>query len=152
MTHRGDEGADSDVATFAAVAEACQGGLDDLVEGQPTFDVQLGCEPHLGVDDAVIGEILGAFGRNPVQGISGLHDAHGVGERLEVEDQIEAAGASDHPGGEFVRVMGGQFAVPVLLRQLDHGGWSDATVEVVVQQDLGRLAEFGGGGGSHTPA
>jgi hypothetical protein len=43
-------------------------GLDDLVEGEPGFEVLLGRVPHLGVDDTVGGEVLGALGGDPERG------------------------------------------------------------------------------------
>ena len=43
------------------------------VQAQPAGQVQLGGEPDLRVDDAVGGEVLGALGRDPDQGLAGLH-------------------------------------------------------------------------------
>ena len=45
-----------------ALPEALVDGLDDLFEGQAGFQVLLGGVADLGVDDAVLGEVLGALG------------------------------------------------------------------------------------------
>ena len=49
----------------AAEPEPLEHRLDDLVEGQAAVDVQLGGEADLGVDDAVVREVLGALGGDP---------------------------------------------------------------------------------------
>ena len=55
---------------------------------KPGLDVQLGGEPHLGVDDAVGGEVLDALPGHPVQRVGRLHHRDGVREALEVADQV----------------------------------------------------------------
>ena len=47
-----------------------------------------GAKRHLGVDDAVGGEVLGALGGHPDEGVLGLHDTDGVLERLQVEVEV----------------------------------------------------------------
>ena len=51
-----------------AEPEAVEHGLDDLVEREAGLDVQLGSEAHLGVDDAVGGEVLRRTRRPPARG------------------------------------------------------------------------------------
>jgi hypothetical protein len=58
--------------------------LDDLVLVEPLLDVQFGREAHFGVDDAISSEVLSRLPSHPAQGVGGLSDADGVGERLEV--------------------------------------------------------------------
>ena len=41
--------------------EAFEHGFDDVVERQALLDVQLRCEPHLGVHNTVGGEVFGAL-------------------------------------------------------------------------------------------
>ena len=82
--------------------------LDDLVEGQPALDGQLGGVADLGVDDAVGREVLGAFGGDPDDRVALLHDAEGVRERLEVELERLAVGAAPEPRREIVDVGGRQ--------------------------------------------
>ena len=66
---------------------------------------------------------------------------HGVRERLEVELQALAVGATAEPGGELVHVLGGQVAVAVLAGKVDDGRRAQPAVQVVVEQGLGRAAD-----------
>ena len=50
-----------------ALVEALLDGGDDLVEGQPVAEVLLGGVAHLGVDDAVVGEVLDALAGDPAE-------------------------------------------------------------------------------------
>ena len=113
--------------------------LDDLVEGQAAFEVLLGGVADLGVDDAVGGQVLGALGRHPLDGVLGLHDPDGVLEGLEVLLQGVAARPPGEPAGQLVDVGRRQGAVALLGRQLDDRGGAQPAVEVVVEQGLGRL-------------
>ena len=88
--------------------EALEHRLDHLVEGQPAVDVQLGREAHLGVDDAVVGQVLGALGGHPHEGVLGLHDADRVLERLEVEVEVVPVGARVNHWRQLVDVGRGQ--------------------------------------------
>ena len=51
-------------------AEAGEDRLDDLVEGEAALEVQLGGEADLGVDDAVVGQVGGALGGDPFEGVA----------------------------------------------------------------------------------
>ena len=99
--------------------------------------MQLRGEAHLGVDDAVGGQVQGALAGDPDERVLGLHHPDGVGERLEVQPQVAAVGAGVEPGGQLVDVGGGQAVVAVLRGELDDGGGPQPPVEVVVQEDLG---------------
>jgi hypothetical protein len=103
-----------------AVAEPGLDRLHDLVQAQGARDVQLRGEADLGVDDAVGREVLGALRRDPVQRGSGLHDPHGVRERLEVALQRpRAPHASTNHSAERAGVRGGEPVVPLLGGELD---------------------------------
>ena len=64
---------------------------------RPVAQVLLGREAHLGVDDAVGGEVLGALLGHPDEGVLRLHHADGVVERLEVEHEVLPGGALGEP-------------------------------------------------------
>ena len=88
--------------------EALQHGLDGVVEGEAPLEAQLGGHAHLGVDDAVVGQVLGALGRDPDDGVALLHHPDGVLEGLQVEHQVAAVRALGEPAGQLVDVGGGQ--------------------------------------------
>jgi len=98
--------------------------------------VEFGREADLGVDDAVGRQILGAFGRNPLERLQGLHDRHGVGKPFQVEDEVLAVCTPPEPGGEVVRVGGRETDVACLAGELDDGGGAEPAVEVVVEEDF----------------
>ena len=123
------------------VGETGEHRVDDGVQGQSAVDVQLRCEPDLGVDDVVGDQVLDALVGDPVQRLRGLHDADGVRERLQVAHQRSAVRGGAEERRERVGVGGGQRVVPVLLGQLQHGRGPQAAVEVVVQQRLRRLPD-----------
>ena len=118
-----------------------QHGVEHFLQREPGLDVQLGGEPHLGVHDAVGGEVLGALVRHPLERVGMLHDADRVGERLEVEHQVVALGAAIEPGGQVVDVVGREFVVAVLCGQLHHGRRAQPAVEVIVQEHLGSTVD-----------
>ena len=132
---RADE-VDCQVGAGRTALEPVDDGLHHLVQRQPLLRAQLRGHPHLGVDHAIGGEVHGALVRHPLDGIAVLHDADGVGERLQVEDEVVALGAAVEPGGQFVHVVGREVAVAVLVGQFDDGPRAQPAVEVVVQQHL----------------
>ena len=140
--HRGEQGVDGDAPPGAAAPESLQHRVHDLVEAEPAGDVQLRGEPHLGIDDAVGGEILRALGRHPDQRIPGLHHADRVLECLQVKLQLPAARDGGHPPGQLADVVGGQPLVAGLAGQLHDGLRPQPAIEVIVQQHLGDRAEL----------
>ena len=134
--HRRKEGADRETRAGRALGESGQHGLDDLVEGEALLRVERRGVPDLGVHDPVGGKVGGAFGGDPVAGIGLLHDAHRVGEGLEVEAEVAPVGTTHEPGSQLVDIGGGKAVVAVEVGQLDDGGRTEAAVEVVVQDDL----------------
>ena len=98
--------------------------------------MQLRGEPDLGVDDAVGGQVLGAFGGDPGQRLGRLHDRHRVPERLQVQLKVTAPRGAGHRLGQFIRVGGRQAVVPDGLGQLHDGRGTEAAVQVIVQQHL----------------
>ena len=81
---------------------------DHLVERQPSLAVQFRSETHLGVDDAVRGQVLSALPRHSLERVGVLHNADGVGEGLEVEHQVVAFRAPVEPAGQVVDIGGRQ--------------------------------------------
>ena len=75
----------------------------DLVEGQATSRAQLRGHPDLGVDDAIGGEVLGAFRGDAGDRVALLHDPERVHERLEIQLQALAVGAAPEPGASARR-------------------------------------------------
>ena len=75
---------------IGAALEAAQPGLHHLVQGQPALRGQLGRVAHLGVHDAVRGQVLGALGGHPLDGLGRLHHADRVREPVEVQLQALA--------------------------------------------------------------
>ncbi len=113
---------------------------------RPPLEMQLGREPHLGVHDAVVRQVLRAFAGDADQRLGRLHHADRVRERLEVQDQVLAAGAPRHPRAELRGVGGRKIRVPGLVGELDDRVRSEAAVEMVVEQDLRRSADLVDGG------
>jgi len=89
-SHRGDQGTYGDAGAGAAQPETGEDGLDHLVQAEPASQMKLGGEPHLGVDDPVGGQVLGALGGDPGQRLRGLHDRDRVLERLQVQLEVAA--------------------------------------------------------------
>lgn len=107
MPHRGEQGADADAVAVGpgdalALTEARVDRLDDLFEGQAALQVLLGGVPDLGVDDAVLGEVLGALRGHPEERVTGLHDGAGVGEGLQIPGQRTGVGGLAEPDAELV--------------------------------------------------
>ena len=139
--HRGEQGVDRDPApgpglVGTALAEPVEYRLDHLVQAQPALGVQLGGEADFGVDDPVRGQVLGALGRHPAQGVRRLHDRDRVPERVEVHLQVPAVRARGQRAGQVLHVVAGQVGVADLAGQLKDGLRAQAAVQVVVQQDL----------------
>ena len=125
----------------AARGEAVDHRLDDRLDRQPLRRRQLGREPHLGVDDAVGGQVEGALAGHPVDRLRPLHDADGVRERLQVPHQRPGVRGLPEPAAQALRIGRRQPAVAVLVGELQHRLRAQAAVQVVVQEDLGRAGE-----------
>ena len=121
--------------TFAA-PEPVGDGADDRLERQPVVLVQLGGEPHLGIDDAIVGQVERRLGSDAFDVGLGLHDGQRVLERGQVLQQVLAVGARREPGLQRVGIGLGQRPTD-LVGQLEHGRHPQPTVEMVVQQRLG---------------
>ena len=65
---------------------------------------QLGRVAHLGVDDAIGGQVLGALAGDALDRVAVLHHADGVLEALEVELQALAVGAAAEPLRQLVGI------------------------------------------------
>ncbi|GAA2915289.1 hypothetical protein GCM10020221_08730 [Streptomyces thioluteus] len=135
-------------ARRVALAEALVDRLDDLFEGEPGLQVLLGGVAHLGVDDAVRGQVLGALGGDPDQRLAGLHDGAGVREGLQVALQRARVGGLAEPYPQLLGVGLGEAVVAGLAGQLDDRGGTQAAVEMVVEEHLrGATDLFGRGNG-----
>ena len=128
-------------AAFSPSAKPASTASTTASKRQPAVDVQLGCEPDLGVHDVVVGQVLDALEGHPVQRLGGLHDADGVRERLQVAHQRSAVRGGAEERRQLVDVGGGQLVVAVLVGQLEHRRGPQPAVEVVVQQRLGRVPD-----------
>ena len=104
--------------------------------------MQLRGEPDLGVDDAVIRQVGRAFGGDPDQRLAGLHDRDRVREPLQVQLQVPAGGVRGEPPGELPGIGAGQPPIPGLAGQFHDGSRPQAAIEVIVQHDLGHLAQL----------
>ena len=122
--------------------EALEGRLDHLVERQAALGRELRCIADLGIGDAIRGQVLGALGGHADDGVALLHHRHGVREGLEVQLERLAVGArvGSRPPSSSGSVRR-QTSVAMLRREVDHGLRSQAAVEVVVEQDLGRATD-----------
>jgi len=126
-----------------ALAETLEDGLDHLVQAQPALGVQLGREPDLGVDHPVGGQVLGALRGHPPQRIRGLHDRDRVPERIEVNLQVTAVRAFSQPFRQLFRVVTGQVGVTCFAGQLKDGLRAQASVQVIMQQNLRDSPDLG---------
>jgi hypothetical protein len=151
MPHRGQQRPDPDpVSGLAgaplALAEALAHRLDDLLQGQPRGQVLLGGVPHLGVDDAVGRQVLGALGGDSDQRVPGLHHADRVRERLQIPLQRAGVGRLPKPRAQLLRARLRQSRIPALAGQVHDRGRPQAAVQMVVQQRLGCPANLIRGG------
>lgn len=150
MPHGGEQGAHADAVAVGlgaplAFPEARVDRLDDLFEGEALFEVLLGGVADLGVDDAVLGEVLGALGGDPEQRLAGLHDGAGVGEGLQVALEGAGVGGLAEPDAELVWVGLREVLVALFQGEFDDGAGAKPAVEVVVQQHLGGANDLLGG-------
>ena len=146
LAHRRNERPDDDPGAGGrgpplALAETVLDGLHHPVERQAALDVEFRRAAHLGIRDAVRGEILGALGRDPDERVALLHDADGVGKRLEVQLERLSICAASEPGREIVDVRRRQATVLELARQVDDRRRTKAAVEVIVEQRLRSRAD-----------
>lgn len=139
--HRSEKDADSDaVAVVESVTfprdKACQDGLHDFRQGQPTFDMEFGCVPNLGVTDTVGSEVEGTFVGDPVQRFGCLGYRNGVPERLEIALERTGTGSTCKPGRQRRGSVGRQSAVADLVGKIEDRLRSKTTVEVVMEKNL----------------
>jgi hypothetical protein len=113
--------------------------------------VQLGGEPHLGVDHAVIGQVLGRFPGDAVERFRCLHHADGVPEGVQVEVEMAAVGARGERRGELIGIARRQAGIPGFVGQVDDRLRPQPAVQVVVQQDLGHGADLRDAGAHRVP-
>ncbi|MDR6096514.1 hypothetical protein QE454_000133 [Microbacterium sp. SORGH_AS454] len=116
-------------------------GVHDVVEAETAGEVLLGGPPHLAVDDAVGREVFDELPGRAYEALTGLHDADGHRELLEVILQRASVEVVREPRFEALRVVGGQVE-PDLVGQLEHRLRAQPAVEVVVQRDLRQIGDL----------
>jgi hypothetical protein len=151
VPHGGEQRAHADAVAVLpraalAHAEALVDRLDDLFEGEALLQVLLGGVPDLGVDHAVLGEVLGALSGHAREGVLRLHHRAGVREGLQIPLQGAGVGRLAEPDPELVGVGLGQSLVPVLPGEVDDRAGAQATVEVIVEEHLRGAADLFGAG------
>jgi hypothetical protein len=142
--HRAADGVDDDRTAGVgdvglAAPEPARHRLDDRFQRQSLVLVELGREPHLGVRDAVVREIGDGLPGDALDRLRRLHDRECVLERGEVLEQVAGLGATREPGLQVVGI--GRRQRPAdRVRQFQDRRHPHATVEMVVEQDLGESA------------
>ncbi len=116
-------------------------GIHDLVEAEPAREVLLGRPADLAVDDAVRGEVFDELLRRAHEALSRLHDADGDRELLEVVLERAAVDVVREPGLQTLRVVRGEVEID-LVGQFEDGLRAQTAVEVIVQRDLRKIAQF----------
>ena len=138
LPHGRADDTNGQTAIQASLRKARHRRSDDLVQGQAQFPMKFGRETDLGIDDTVCREVLGAFRSDALDALPRLHDGDGVGERLEVEDQVVAVGSTRDHVPQGIRILRRQTGIAVVRGQLDDGAGAKPAVQVIVQQHLGR--------------
>ncbi len=145
VAHGADELADADGS--ARLLDAAHGlldaglhGLDRLVERQPAGEVLLRRPADLAVDDAVVRQVLDELAGDAREVLLRLHGGDGDVEGLQVLHERSRVGAGAEPLAERLGTRGGQLEAD-LVGDLDDRPGAEAAVEVVVQGDLGEVAE-----------
>ena len=115
MPHRGQQLADHDPAAGRrlALVEALLHRVHDLVEREAAGEVLLGGVAHLGVDDAVGGQVLDALAGDPGELLGGLHHRDGVVEGLQVALQRAGVRGLGEPLPERLGVVGAGSSCPI---------------------------------------
>jgi hypothetical protein len=133
----GLDGAPGGVHPSRAVFEAVGDRIHRLPQGEPGTGAEFRRPAHLGVHDAVGCDILHVLAGDAAQRDGVLQQGDGEVESLKIRGQVAAARLLHEPTGEPARIRGGQFDSS-RGGQVDDGGRSQRTVEVVVQADLGQ--------------
>ncbi len=133
-TRRSGPAACSPAAVPSATAD------QHVVHRQPALEVQARRPAHLGVRDAVGGQVLDQLGRRAAQRAGSLEQGD---RQVEVGEQLGLVAAADrrhHPRP----CLGRRQWQADLGGQLDRGGRAQRTVQVLVQLRLGQRAQIGG--------
>ena len=96
-------GVPASAASRLPCGEAVDHRLDDVLDREALGRRQLRREAHLGVHDAVGGQVEGALAGHPVDRLGPLHHADGVRERLQVLHQRPGVGRLPEPAAEARR-------------------------------------------------
>ena len=84
MAHRvGDVAGDSARLRLTS-CQACEHGLDDVLDRQPLLGVKAGSAAYLGVYGTIGRQVLNGFVGDPFNGVCGLHHGNRVDECLQI--------------------------------------------------------------------
>src|SRR5437867_386100 len=93
------------------------------------------------VNHAIIFHVLQRFVRNALESFFRLHDTACVLKALQIKWQIPAVRVGLKPFGKIAGVVGRQFGVPRVLREIHDGLRTQSTVEMFMKQNLWKLPE-----------
>jgi hypothetical protein len=97
VAHRGQQLPYVDTGGRHPLVESELHRAHNLLEGEAVAQVLLRGVPHLGVHDAVTGQVLDALAGHPGDVVGALHHRNGVVERLEVAHQRAAVRGLGEP-------------------------------------------------------
>ena len=136
LPHRTQQSVHLDVAVGV---ETVEHGLHRLRHAQPSGRQQLGAK-RTSAYTTPSSARSSAHSAATLRIASSVCMTARVLERLQIPDQGSAVGGIDEPLAQLLGVGGGQSVVTAGGGQVDDGLRSQATVEVVVQQNLGQCA------------
>lgn len=122
-------------AEIVGVAQASEDGLDGVVHRHSLRSVGFWCKANLGVDDPIVGEVLDAVSGHPLEGMGGLHHRQRVPEHFQVANQARYLRLSLQGSGQLARIGGGQTSIAGEVGEVDQGLGTQATIEVVMEED-----------------
>ena len=141
VTHRTDDLAERDAAFALGALEPLLHGLDDLLVVETARGVEYRRVADLRVNDPVAREILAALVRDALERLFGLHHRDGVREAAQIEGERSGGRTTVEPAAKLGGVRRRKARVADVARELDDRCRTQATVEMVVQQDLRRRAQ-----------
>ena len=94
-------------------------------------------EAGLEIDDAVAAQILSLLISHALQRFFRLHHGDGMSKTFQIFGKASLIRASKKPLRQFVRIIGRKALIALFFRQLDDCPWTQDTVEMFVQKNLG---------------
>ncbi len=140
VAHGNDDQTGSDSSFSLAAPETGQSSFHHLLDRDLIGGQEGRSEPNLGVYDPVGGQIQRRLEADALDGLRGAHHRDRVPEGLKVS--FERPGlALIEPVGESFRIIGRQVLVAGFPGQFDDGLHPQPTIEMVVENDLGKSRE-----------